>query len=516
MSRSNFLGGSRQTGGVAKAAQLALMAAAFLLGCPPAFAQWASVTDYGATGDGSTDDTDDIQQALDENLTVYFPEPSKWYKVSTLQLKTSHTLIGPGKWDRAVTGESGTHAILKGDGSGILLNTGDLNAMPPETVRRITIRDISMHNTDYPVLRLEFSPDFLIQNSWIGTFNNQMDMMDDRPAIEGVHSYRGTIRDSFIGQSGTSWAISFRDNMNAVTIADNTITGGSAGNGIDIGLSGNVTICGNDMEICNGFGIRVSGDTDPGNGICTSIRIESNYMEQVKKPLSLGKAYIVRGGKICANYLANGTINTIDDPKYVVRLGRVEDVEISGNYFAGHSGMDEPFVKMVRVAAAGVTEFPVKCRIVDNWVTGVSDNFTISGDGLHGGHQSQIMALNVMKYDKQPATGVTRVYMSPVLSLSNAGTTRNWEFATPFGGQVDKVEIFDATGTIDGTLRIGCSGTDLGSEILAKDLTTLTFTRGAAAVSPTVPMMRPTFDSTLFVSSMTESGSFRVRIHYRN
>jgi hypothetical protein len=479
-----------------------------------AFAQRASVTDYGATGDGSTDDTRAIQDALDAHRTVYFPEPTRWYKVSTLQLRTGHTLIGPGKWDRNVTGETGPQAVLKGDGSGILLNTGDLGAMPPVSVRRITIRDISLHNTDYPVLRLEYSPDFLIENAWIGTLNNQRDTRDDRPAIEGVESYRGTIRDCFVGQAGTSWAIQFMDDMNAVSILQNTITGGTAGNGIDVGGSRQVTISGNTLEICNGYGIRISGDANPGNGICTGVHIEGNYMERVVRPLSLGEAHIVRGATVCTNSIGNVAVSGIDRPQYGILLGRVENAVVTANAYYGSGGESEPFLRIQHVPAAGVTEIPVNCRITDNFTSQVSDNYVLQGMP-NVGYNTRVMSYNVMKYGLDPPTGITRVYTSPVITRANAPATRTWALATENGGNVDRIEIIDASGQIDGQLHIGCAGAPL--EILKVDgVGALSDSNGAVSLSPTSPMMRPRQDSTMSVTGMTGSGSFRVRISYRN
>lgn len=303
------------------------------------------------------------------------------------------------------------------------------------------------------------------------------------------------------------------DQMNGVSILDNTITGGTLGNGIDIGASHVVYISGTKMEVCNGYGIRVAGDTNPGNGLCSVIRIEGNYTERISKPFSLGEAYIVRGAKLCTNGVGNSTTTGIDDPEYVIRLGRVSDVEISGNSCEGSGGMDEPFVKIVRVAAGGVTEIPVNCRIVDNWFTGVSDNYVLEGMP-NVGYNSRVMSYNVMKYGSEPPTGITRVYTSPVITTANAATNRAWQLATDNGGNVDKIEVFDVTGDIDGQLNIGSTSSIV--EIKAVNLATLSFTNGAVSLAPSVPMMRPGLNSIMNVSSMTESGSFRVRIHYRN
>lgn len=59
----------------------------------PSMDTWVSVLDYGAKGDGTTDDTKAIQQAIDENDNVYFP--TGWYIVSeTIKMKPTTKMIG--------------------------------------------------------------------------------------------------------------------------------------------------------------------------------------------------------------------------------------------------------------------------------------------------------------------------------------------------------------------------------------------------------------------------------------
>ena len=56
---------------------------------------WVSVKDFGALGDGVTDDTLAINACLAANLRVFFPEPLTFYKITApLNLRSGHYLMG--------------------------------------------------------------------------------------------------------------------------------------------------------------------------------------------------------------------------------------------------------------------------------------------------------------------------------------------------------------------------------------------------------------------------------------
>ena len=59
----------------------------------PEMKTWASVRDFGAKGDGITDDTYAIQKAIDQKATVYLPQ-GRYRVTETLVLKANTALIG--------------------------------------------------------------------------------------------------------------------------------------------------------------------------------------------------------------------------------------------------------------------------------------------------------------------------------------------------------------------------------------------------------------------------------------
>ena len=107
----------------------------------PATKQWASVRDFGAVGDGVTDDTAAVQKAIDSKRVVYLPQG--FYMVQdTIRLKPDTVLIGlhPGVTQLllpngapAYAGTDGPKALLEsakgGDAivTGFGLATGEVN-----------------------------------------------------------------------------------------------------------------------------------------------------------------------------------------------------------------------------------------------------------------------------------------------------------------------------------------------------------------------------------------------------
>tara|TARA_R110000737_G_scaffold250459_2_gene260172 strand:- start:91 stop:1524 length:1434 start_codon:yes stop_codon:yes gene_type:complete len=113
-----------------------------------------NVKDFGATGNGSTDDTAAIQAAIDaasNGGSVYFPR-GKYYCASGLEVgRLNFTMYGEAGSNQSNL-ENFSSAIVFGDtsGAGITFNNASY------TLKRITLRDMGFHgNTSAATLRFD-------------------------------------------------------------------------------------------------------------------------------------------------------------------------------------------------------------------------------------------------------------------------------------------------------------------------------------------------------------------------
>jgi hypothetical protein len=99
---------------------------------PDRLGELKNVKDFGARGDGSTNDTAAIQAAIDRQGTIYFP-PGKYRLTSSVN-------IGPDKWVELI-GTKGASVV--GSFNGFLFDTPTWNGDP---IQPLAVNNISMTN----------------------------------------------------------------------------------------------------------------------------------------------------------------------------------------------------------------------------------------------------------------------------------------------------------------------------------------------------------------------------------
>lgn len=344
-----------------------------------------NVTEYGATGDGVTDDTEAIAAAIADlkaGETLYFPKGV--YRVSNIDLKSDMKVLGDG-WC----------SVIK------LLDCPDgsetRNCFELKNVENIIIRDIKLdgnrmadgefkqmstgdaHDSRLNGLHIRFASDIYVENVWmhnngyhgcIMTYSNNVVIENCKVTDNGFRPIHGHTKvyncrvsgclceNNGLGLKGGSKFENdsiFFFGMRDVVIANNIvksnrrgcITVGSEGKDTaeaDSIASGNVTITGNVCE-CYADLPEVDGDVSdtgvhkfPSIGICVyggvrqldNVTVVGNTIRRANLAISV---YSAEAALTKINTVIGG--NTIQDCSTGVYASYVSDVVVSGNKFSG-------------------------------------------------------------------------------------------------------------------------------------------------------------------------------------
>jgi parallel beta-helix repeat protein len=300
--------------------------------------QSLSVKDFGATGDGATDDTTAIQNALNAGTgrSVYFPAGT--YRISTtLLVKTKTTLIGEGMNKSIIKLTSGFGAgttairneIISGtvnvyydtdlefygltfDGNNNSTRTAELVAVAK--VQNVTFSNCSFQNHTYIALAMTANSNMVVTECYFTNNGRPIPSTTSAPALwvaETVlgmpydvrieNNYfrdnnwsaayfmptRGSFTNNNCVDSGES-AIFCNNTGSYLRIENNNITGTTrsniSGSGIECGAS-NTVITGNTIDSCAAEGIAL---TDAQNVTIANNLIFNNGQDTAYYPFANG------------------------------------------------------------------------------------------------------------------------------------------------------------------------------------------------------------------------------------
>lgn len=356
-----------------------------------------SVLEFGAVGDGKTDDRAAIQAALDAGEEIHFPDVRVFYRVEgSLQIGGSNKfgakrLIGhrPCRGGGAFKGKP---PLIQGDGSAPLL----IAAGSTQQNRAIEMTGLSASNPTASVLELRSGIDALVENCWFTSQKNQDATVNLR------ESYGVTIRESTIGCSGGGFAVTAYQQCNALRIQQCRLGGGDLGGAAHIEQSANVQLENNIVELgvyglVVASGIRLdqpkSGHVQ-GAGACHSLRVIGNYFENVQHPLVIATAMnlenqpgqAVFGAVIESNHMSQ---RSFDFP--LLTIGRLRAASIHGNSFWRKSDGRSPAI-YATYTRGGNPAYPAGCVIEANHLTNGSGPFLLGEDiRIKGETLSQIL-----------------------------------------------------------------------------------------------------------------------------
>lgn len=455
------------------------------------------VTWFGATGDGSTDDTDACSAAValaGEGGAVRFPKTTVKYAVTGLSPMTQQTWIGDGR----------EKTLIEGDGSAATIRT---NPYPAASypVRGFRMHGMRVKNTGDYALALHGSPDSSIQECLLEATG--------APALSSRLSVRSSINKNRILSSGATHAAEFLNNCNGTDASNNAISGGQSGGGVVVGMTQTINLDNTVMEVCGTFGVSVAGNYTDG-GRCSGVSLRGAYFEQVRRPLELGLQYELLGVDLTGMYISNADTGIIADRDSAIHIGRVSNL-VAPSFYAVGSGSEALIEWYDVTSGVGPTAFMTKSNI-NGKVEGYSANYALNAGFTITGRQSDLYGgANEILLSGLSPIGSEREWISPVITANVAFATTAVAPATAGGGRVLSIQVIDKTGDVTCTLQLGSSLSI--SETLNVDPQTLTYSnRLATALTESAGKgVRPTYGLQMRTLAGAGTGTFRVKVVYR-
>jgi parallel beta-helix repeat protein len=301
----------------------------------------ADVRAYGAIGNGIADDTDAIQDAIDENRSVLIPQ-GYVFMVSGLVVPENRTLFGGGSL-RQIAGSSSALVDVQGDNvtirhlelDGASVGTGLPGIMADAVISNLKIINCHVHHCTHSGILVKQVQDVLISNNYSHdnahpseAFGDGIYISETTNAVISENIIRDNKRDGIVVTKKVA-------DSEFVVVANNIIEGHTAWSTAAIWLelndnNGKTSIVGN---VCRGNrnGIMAT-DQD------TSVTIVGNAIEgQPGQSPYIGDGIFARGGVVSNNtikYQGNGIASDASNT-LIIEGNHIADVHGQGIHVIG-------------------------------------------------------------------------------------------------------------------------------------------------------------------------------------
>lgn len=353
---------------------------------------YVSVKDFGATGDGVTNDTPAIQAAIDSGSGgIYFPTPTISYSCGTLVLRNGVTLFGDGPSSMI------RQTIAPMTSQGLLFaNSGAANVQIPN----ITIFNLQIKGL---VSTLGFS-----EFNYLISFHGVKNLLIKDCLLTG---FRG---DAIVIASGDI-AGTERHN-NSVKILNNYIDGENNDNrnGISIIDCTDLLIDGNTFINCTRSNMPGAIDFEPnsfGNSVVNNCRVTNNNFSNI-------------GGNVAAIAFDFGGVVLTTQPGNFIVTGNTFTVGVPPIFCRANPG-NPGLINLIFSENSGTCGRPLSFLGYVNGVTYESNRFSFGATGLIGfSSTDQAKNINFINNTLLNINGSLIVGLS-ALSLTNANINGN-------------------------------------------------------------------------------------------
>lgn len=354
---------------------------------------------------------------------------------------------------QSLTGVGSQSSILQGNGSNPVIKT---NSSITGTIRNLSLIDLGIDN-------LTKTP-----TGAVGSFGIQWWAANDshiqrceiksryKEAVHVKYSYRGSITQNRILSSGSSFAFALLNNCNGIDASNNTVSGGSAGGGVRVGMSQTINLMNTVIEVAGSAAVRIGGGDGEDGGICCGINLTGLYAEQCKRVLEAGLKYECYDIQFTGFRINQKSVSSVQPYEEALHFGRVNSLIFFGGAADGDNTV--AFAKLYnKVSGIGLTPFLSGSIMKTRALTGYINPY-FSFDADTAVFQSRIFGRCEIALNSDDIIGSQKEYISPIIECKKNLPIHFMIPPSQYGGLIQSIDIIDATGVLEGTL-------DLGSEV---------------------------------------------------